>query len=103
MSRRKPFRMIQQALQARARGATHAEATELVGVASMTVMRWDQQYGPMSTRMTKPRANALSPDEREEIRIGIDREESDTVIAGRLGGHRCTIWREIRANGGRDA
>ena len=103
MSRRKPFRVIQQALQARARGATNAEAAALVGVASMTVMRWDQQYGPMSTRISKPRADALSPDEREEIRVGIDRDESDTVIAGRLGRHRSTIWREIRANGGRDA
>ena len=103
MSRRKPFRMIQQALQARARGASNAEAAALVGVARETVIRWDQQYGPMNTRISKPRANALSPDEREEIRVGIDRDESDTVIAERLERHRCTIWREIRANGGRDA
>jgi len=95
--------MIQQALQARARGATNAEAAELVGVARETVIRWDQQYGPMNTRISKPRANALSPDEREEIRVGIDRDESDTVIGKRLGRHRSTIWREIRANGGRDA
>ena len=102
MPRRKPFRMIQQALQARARGATNAEAAELVGITTRTVVRWSGQYGPMTTRVSKPRPDALSPDDREEIRVGIDRGESDTVIGNRLGRHRCTIWREIRANGGRD-
>jgi hypothetical protein len=45
MPRRKPFRMIQQALQARARGATNAEAAEPVGVATMTVIRWGRLRG----------------------------------------------------------
>lgn len=45
----------------------------------------------------------LSRDERARVEAGILAGETDVEIAGAIGRHRTTVWREISAGGGRGA
>lgn len=96
-----PWSVVGVALAAVARGATHAEAAELAGVGLNTVRRRVRDEAVVVLRDRRCREGGLSLSDREEIRVGIDRGESDRVIGERLGWHRSTIWREIAAGGGR--
>jgi transposase, IS30 family len=83
------------------KGASRPEAAAVVGIALSTLNRSLRDQRVVMQRAHKRRVGSLGLAEREEIRVGIRVGESDAVIAGRLGRHRSSIWREIAANGGR--
>ncbi len=99
---RVPWRLARAALVAVGDGATIRAAAASVGVSPRTVDNLIRDHGRMRLRNHKPRLNVLTLYDREEIRVGIDRGESNAVIGARIGRDRSTVWREIERNGGRD-
>lgn len=62
-----------------------------------------RQPRPLSPTAWNPSPARLSLHEREEIRVGLERGDTLTAIAKRIGRAVSTVSREVKANGGRDA
>lgn len=99
-----PWPVVRVALRAVAAGATCEEAAALAGpISSSSVSNYVLSHGVGVLRERRHRPDALRIEDREEIFAAIQKGESDAVVAARLGRHRSTIYREVRAGGGRAA
>jgi IS30 family transposase len=80
----------------------HVDAAALAGVGLNTLRRRLKEEAVVVLGDRQANPHSLTLEDREEIRCGIVSGETNTDIAARLGRARSTIWREVRANGGRD-
>lgn len=99
-----PFAVIRPAYVALAEGATVAEAAAVAGISERTLARRlvTENVSVTNLKRCQEPKRVLSMAEREEIMLGLQREESVASIAARLGRHPSCIYREISRAGGRE-
>ncbi|HSH60288.1 MAG TPA: IS30 family transposase [Acidimicrobiales bacterium] len=90
--------------QLRSDGMRVAEVAREAGCSLRTVKRVVAGQGTREERATRwsPGQHRLSLQEREEISIGLRREDSFSAIGRQLGRSTSTVSREVKANGGRE-
>jgi IS30 family transposase len=87
-----------------ARGLSRVEAALEAGMSPRTLYRRlaERQDRPMPMiEGWEPRLGSLTLRDRVMISVGIERGESDAVIARGVGCARSSVWREVAGNGGR--
>ncbi len=89
-------------LAALARGLTRIEAALEAQMSPRTLYRrlTERQYRPVIEGW-EPRPGSLTLQDRVVISVGIQRGESNEVIADRIGCVRSSVWREVASSGGR--
>ena len=97
-----PWSVVRVALRAVSQGSTQEEAAVIAGISPRSVFRYVGDHGVGVLRQRKPRPDALTIEDREEIMLGIERGQSDAEIGDLIGRHRSTVYREVTANGGRE-
>jgi len=98
--------LVEQIVAAVGAGFSYRQVQEWAGVSSATISRYvhAEQMKLELPVFVGPgvRAGRFTLGDRVLIAVGVERGESNAVIAERLGFHRSSVWREISNNGGRD-